>query len=57
MRRWVLGAPDPEMSAIDALIRQAGETVARFLAGDWPAGELVDLYGDPARGFAGGYRR
>ena len=25
---WVLGAPDPEMEAIEALLRERGETVA-----------------------------
>lgn len=29
--------------------------VAAFLAGEGPAAGLGDLYGDPARGFAGGY--
>jgi hypothetical protein len=27
-RRWVLGAPDPEMEMIEALLRKCGETVA-----------------------------
>ncbi len=32
------------------------DQVAAFLRGEGPAAELVDRYGDPARGFAGGYR-
>lgn len=27
LRTWVLGAPDPEMAAIEALLRECGETV------------------------------
>lgn len=39
-RVWVLGAPDPEMEMIERMLRDAGESA---------------IYGDPARGFAGGY--
>lgn len=87
-RVWVLGADDPEMMAIEALLMQTGEEVryatmggvcfvsdglpgpdgrvktvcqsgtpeqiAAFM-GSWaPAHGLTDIYGDPARGFAGG---
>lgn len=41
-RTWILGAADPEMQAIESLLRECGERVA-------------DMYGDRARGFAGGY--
>lgn len=35
-RAWLLGAEDPEMAAIEHLLREAGETVARAMAGGAP---------------------
>src|SRR5690606_11255740 len=32
-RIWILGAPDPEMGAIEALLRECGERVAYAMSG------------------------
>lgn len=65
-RLWVLGAPDPEMEAIERLLRegrikvvcQSGspEQIRAFMEAWAPANGLIDIYGDPARDFAGGYQ-
>ncbi len=48
--------PGPDGRVKVVLQAAAGAAVAAFLAGEGPARDLLDRYGDPARGFAGGYR-
>lgn len=45
-RIWILGAPDPEMESIEALLRECGETVRHATA---PSGERIrpGQYGAP----------
>lgn len=60
-RLWVLGATDPEMAAIEALLRQCGEPVAyaldarshRILPGKSPAAISIVYATDPGRLSAG----
>jgi len=55
-----LGVPRPATGATRQKVvlmgDHRGEAVRAFLGGWAAADGLVDLYGDPARGFAGGYR-
>jgi hypothetical protein len=50
------GLPGPDGRKKVVLVGDEDGDAVRAFLGDWAAGQgLTDLYGDPARGFAGGY--
>ena len=55
-RLWILGSPDPEMVAIESLLRECGETVAYAVDGRGERARGADAYRahcEAARGYTG----